>query len=101
MTLVRSARTPLGLWQYHPGSGMNVLDTDLRGETWRPLYVSIALTGRCLKGCPFCYASSTEEGTTQWAFGVARDSAKRRMARARATDATNVAGFVAANRTKT
>jgi hypothetical protein len=69
MTLVRSARTPLGLWQYHPGSGMNVLDTDVRSETWRPLYVSIALTGRCLKGCPFCYASSTEEGTTQWGFG--------------------------------
>jgi hypothetical protein len=68
MNPVKSARTPLGLWQYHPESGMNVLDTDVKGEHWRPLYVSIALTGRCLKGCPFCYASSTMQGTTHWRF---------------------------------
>jgi hypothetical protein len=68
MTPVKSARTPLGLWQYYPESGMNVLDTDIKGERWRPLYISIALTGRCYKGCPFCYASSTREGTTQWRF---------------------------------
>jgi hypothetical protein len=68
MTTVKSARTPLGLWQYFPESGMNVLDTDIPGEPWRPLHVSLALTGRCSKGCSFCYASSTREGTTQWRF---------------------------------
>ncbi len=69
MAAVKTARTPLGLWQYDPRSGMNSLDTDNCGDQWRPLQVSIALTGRCYKGCPFCYASSTRTGMTQWRFG--------------------------------
>ncbi|MFN8494708.1 MAG: 4Fe-4S cluster-binding domain-containing protein [Caldilineaceae bacterium] len=68
MAQVKAAQTPLGLWQYFPDSGLNVLDTDIRGEHWRPLTVSLALTGLCYKGCPFCYASSTKAGTTQWRY---------------------------------
>jgi MoaA/NifB/PqqE/SkfB family radical SAM enzyme len=64
----RAAKTPLGLWQYDPESGLNVLDTDIRAPVWRPLIVSLALTGRCVKGCPFCYASSTPEGTSAWMY---------------------------------
>jgi hypothetical protein len=45
----KTARTPLGLWQYDPQSGMNSLNTEDRGESWCPLQVSIALTGRCYK----------------------------------------------------
>lgn len=67
-SVVKSAQTPLGLWQYFPASGMNVLDTDIRSEQWRPLIVSIAITGRCYKGCPFCYASSTKAGTSDWRY---------------------------------
>jgi hypothetical protein len=65
---MKSAMTPLGLWQYFPESGMNVLDTDLRGERWHPLIVSIAVTGHCLKGCKFCYASATQTGTSNWTY---------------------------------
>jgi hypothetical protein len=32
------------------------------------LIVSIALTSRCEKGCPFCYASSIRAGTTRWEY---------------------------------
>lgn len=64
----KSAPTPLGLWQYFPATGLNVLDTDLKAERWQPLNVSIAITGRCYKGCPFCYASSTKAGTTHWRY---------------------------------
>jgi len=65
---LKSARTPLGLWQYFPESGMNLLDTDSRGEDWRPLIVSIAVTGRCYKGCRFCYASSVKNGASDWTY---------------------------------
>ena len=68
MTHTKSARTPLGLWQYFPESGLNVLDTDIKAERWQPLNVSIAITGRCFKGCPFCYASSTKAGMTHWRY---------------------------------
>ncbi|MCE7983407.1 MAG: radical SAM protein [Caldilinea sp. CFX5] len=64
----KSAPTPLGLWQYFPATGLNVLDTDVKAERWQPLNVSIAITGRCYKGCPFCYASSTKVGTTHWRY---------------------------------
>ena len=65
---MKSAKTPLGLWQYVPESGMNLLDTDIRGESWRPLIVSIAITGRCYKGCKFCYSSSTTDGDSSWTY---------------------------------
>ncbi|MEZ4713060.1 MAG: hypothetical protein R3A44_38075 [Caldilineaceae bacterium] len=68
MHVVKSARTPLGSWQYFPALGLNVFDTEDKGESWRPLIVSIALTGLCYKGCPFCYASSTRAGATTWRF---------------------------------
>jgi len=64
----KEAQTPLGLWRYFPHSGMNVLDTDCEKQTWRPLVVSIAITGRCYKGCHFCYASSSKEGTSSWRY---------------------------------
>lgn len=66
--MYKEAQTPLGLWRYFPESGMNVLDTDIRAESWHPLIVSIAITGRCYKGCHFCYASSTKEGTSSWRY---------------------------------
>lgn len=69
MTHFKAATTPLGLWQYFPATGLNVLDTDVKAERWQPLNVSIAITGRCYKGCPFCYASSTKAGTTHWRYG--------------------------------
>ena len=69
----KEAQTPLGLWRYFPESGMNVLDTDIRGESWRPLVVSIAITGRCYKACHFCYASSTKEGTSSWRYSEVVD----------------------------
>ena len=69
MTHFKAATTPLGLWQYFPATGLNVLDTDVKAERWQPLNVSIAITGRCYKGCHFCYASSTKTGTTHWRYG--------------------------------
>jgi hypothetical protein len=68
MTSVKSAHTPLGRWQYFPALGLNVLDTDGKGDHWRPLIVSIALTGLCYKSCSFCYASSTKAGTSAWGY---------------------------------
>lgn len=65
---VRSARTPLGLWEYDPRSGLNVLDTDGPRGSWRPLVVSLALTSRCRKGCGFCYAAAGPEGSTAWGY---------------------------------
>ena len=65
---MRSANTPLGRWQYDPGTGLNILDTDAPRGRWRPLIVSIALTGQCLKGCSFCYASSTPAGASAWTY---------------------------------
>jgi len=47
---------------------MNILDTDGEQGNWRPLVVSIALTGQCYKGCEFCYASSTKDGATNWTY---------------------------------
>jgi len=66
--VVKSARTPLGSWQYFPALGLNVFDTEEKGDKWRPLMVSIALTGLCYKGCAFCYASSTRTGATMWRY---------------------------------
>lgn len=64
----RQSATPVGLWQYQPGQGLNLLDTDgARGE-WRPLVVSIALTGQCFKECEFCYASATATGASGWSY---------------------------------
>ncbi len=69
--MIRSANTPLGLWQFAPDEGIHILDTAGDRGRWRPLVVSIALTRLCHKECAFCYASAgsgRDGGDSLWPY---------------------------------
>jgi uncharacterized radical SAM superfamily Fe-S cluster-containing enzyme len=65
--MIRSIKTPEGLFTYDRGSGYAAYVPSIRSRSWeKPLYAQIAVTEKCNQSCPFCYADASPNKSRMW-----------------------------------
>ena len=65
--MIRSIRTPEGLFIYDRESGYTAYVPSIRSRSWKkPLYAQIAITEKCDLTCSFCYANASPDKSRIW-----------------------------------